>query len=480
MNRLLIVKLDGMGDYVLIHNYIDMLSQEGSFSGWHITMLCNDSWVALADTLLPNITCIPFDVRQYEKNYLYRFSIEQELNRYKFDVIIHPVYSRCFWVDRLIGCISSNNKISFLGDTTNMSLEDKIHADKYYHQLVDTGSNRLFEFERNRIFFESITGIYSYPVKPTIFVNPDLLLKLPIKNYVVIVIGAMHSKRKWCPKYYAELGLKLHETYGAKLVLCGGSNEVNESIIIERILGNACINLVGATSLSDMLGILSASTIVIGNDTGLLHLAVALDRPAVVISNGNHLNRFTPYPDLNTRYRGVFPFEIDKLDDSELNDYYLGSNLDINEISIDRVCREVSFLMDSLKLNQPTINEKYEFSFKSYNASAELFYRQNGNMFHFIESIKHQYQSVMVYGFSALGQVIATLLDQSFTGYVDQSAAKFKNSTDSELPIYLPEQLSEISFDIILISLLGREYAIEAFLVEQLGIAQQKILRIDI
>lgn len=480
MKRLLIVKMDGIGDYVLVHNYIDMLCLNGIFADWHVTLLCNDSWASLANLLLPNVTCVPLDIRQYEKNAWYRFVLEQKLNENKFDVIIHPVYSRCFWVDSLIARINSNKKIAFAGDTTNMTPEEKVYSDTFYHELIDTSSDRLFEFDRNRVFFESITGISSYPVKPTIFVHHEMLINPPFRNYAVIVIGAMDSKRKWCPEHYAQLGQRLHDDYGLHLVLCGGQNEVNESIIIERILGKACINLVGAISLPDMFGILSASTIVIGNDTGLLHLAVALDVPVVVISNGNHLHRFVPYPNSFDRYRCALPFDVSSLNDAELNAYYFGSNIDINKISVEHAYREVSTLMGSLRLHHPILASDSELLFESYRAPAEMFYRHTGNMFHFIERIKYQYRNVMVYGFSSLGQIMAALLKETFIGYVDQSALKLTKMVSADLNIYQPAQLTEISFDVILISVLGREYAVEALLIEQFGIAQHKILRVEI
>ncbi|WDF89779.1 glycosyltransferase family 9 protein [Aeromonas hydrophila] len=480
MKRLLIVKLDGIGDYVLIHNYIDLLFREGTFSGWHVTMLCNEIWASLVYTLLPDVNCVPLDIRQYEKNYWYRFSLEQKLNAEAFDVVIHPVYSRCAWVDLLIEGIHSGRKIGFVGDTSNMTEEDKKYTDSFYHELIETGSGRQFEFDRNRVFFESVTGISSFPSNPVIRVCSEEVLTPPFRDYAVMVIGAADTKRKWHPKYYARLGQQLRDDYGMPLVLCGGPTEVNESIIIERALGQACINLVGATSLADMLGILIASTIVIGNDTGLLHLAVALEKQAVVISNGNHLHRFVPYSELSDRYRCALPFDMFTLSEADLNAYYAGSDIDINTISVEEAYCQVSALLGPLKSCSTSATVHSRHPFRAYSASAEMFYRHNGKMLQFVERIKSQHERVMVYGFSSLGQILAALLDSVFVGYVDLCAMKLKSAADGELLVYPPEQLAEQSFDVILISLLGREDTIEALLIEQVGIAQNKVLRVDI
>lgn len=480
MKRLLIVKLDGIGDYILTHNYIELLLREGAFSGWHVTLLCNEAWSTLAEILLPGVKCLSLDIQQYESNSWYRFSLEQRLNAEKFDTIIHPAYSRCVWVDSLINRIQAERKVGFIGDISNMTGEDKEYTDSFYNELIETDSGRLFEFDRNRIFFEKVTGITSFPHKPGIRLRHEDVLVPPFSGYAVMVIGAADAKRKWHPKNYARVGQQLRDDYGMSLVLCGGPSEVNESIILERALGQACINLVGATSLSDMLGILHASTIVIGNDTGLLHLAVALEKLAVVISNGNHLHRFVPYSELSCRYRCALPFDIHRLSESELNAYYAGSDIDINTISVEDAYRQVSLLLGpSLSCETSPISH-YRYPFRAYSASAEVFYRNSGKMFRFVERIKDQHERIMVYGFTSLGQTLAALLGGAFIGYVDLNAIELKRAADADLRVYSPEQLRELSFDVILISLVSRENSIESLLVEQIGIAQNQVLRVEI
>ena len=60
-----------------------------------------------------------------------------------------------------------------------------------------------------------------------------------------------------------------------------------------KIGSNNCINLIGKTSLNDAISILSQSTCVVSNDSGLMHVAAALDRPVVGIY-GSSSPEYTP------------------------------------------------------------------------------------------------------------------------------------------------------------------------------------------
>jgi len=88
--------------------------------------------------------------------------------------------------------------------------------------------------------------------------------------------------------------------------------------------------------------VFSNSKLILSNETCAPHCAVALDvENLFVISNGNHYGRFVPYPkSITENYHTIFHPKIDHNQD---NDDYLqsmygsGSDLDINEISEQRV-----------------------------------------------------------------------------------------------------------------------------------------------
>lgn len=98
--------------------------------------------------------------------------------------------------------------------------------------------------------------------------------------------------KRWPVEYYAELGQRLFDQgYAIWLIGSPKDKEVADKIVA---LGNShAINLCGTTDLSDAIAIIASASLVISNDSGLMHIAAALDRPMLAIF-GSSSPRFTP------------------------------------------------------------------------------------------------------------------------------------------------------------------------------------------
>jgi len=100
------------------------------------------------------------------------------------------------------------------------------------------------------------------------------------------------SAKRWPVQYYAELGQRLNDQgYSIWLIGSPKDKEVADKIVA---LGNSqAINLCGTTDLSDAIALISCASLVISNDSGLMHIAAALDRKMLAIF-GSSSPRFTP------------------------------------------------------------------------------------------------------------------------------------------------------------------------------------------
>jgi ADP-heptose:LPS heptosyltransferase len=99
---------------------------------------------------------------------------------------------------------------------------------------------------------------------------------------VALVPGAGDGRRRWPPEKFAALGDRLARE-GARVVVPGVATE--RAIIgrLVRTMNEPVEDLCGRLSLGGLVGLLSQCNLVVGNDSGPLHLAAAVNTPTVGI-----------------------------------------------------------------------------------------------------------------------------------------------------------------------------------------------------
>jgi heptosyltransferase-2 len=100
-------------------------------------------------------------------------------------------------------------------------------------------------------------------------------------GYYVFVPGAEYGPAKrWPAAHFAELAQRLDAPV---LLLGSGKEAALGAEIAERAAGADCRNLAGATTLAGAFALIAGARRVVTNDTGLMHVAAALDVPQVAI-----------------------------------------------------------------------------------------------------------------------------------------------------------------------------------------------------
>jgi len=140
--------------------------------------------------------------------------------------------------------------------------------------------------------------------KPSLKIDPkqrkntlrELSLKFlekPQKPLLILCPGAAFGPAKcWPSEYFSEVA-KHKSAEGWLVCLLGSQSDQPIAQSIQKLTENRCIDLIGKTSLAQAINILSMATLVISNDSGLMHCAAALQRPLIVLY-GSSSPAFTP------------------------------------------------------------------------------------------------------------------------------------------------------------------------------------------
>lgn len=95
--------------------------------------------------------------------------------------------------------------------------------------------------------------------------------------------AAFGPAKRWEPSRFAALGRELEREFGSRLVLLGADDERPVADLVKQQLQGPVVDLVGRTSLREVLGVLSQLNLLVTNDSGLMHAAAALSVPLVAL-----------------------------------------------------------------------------------------------------------------------------------------------------------------------------------------------------
>ena len=129
--------------------------------------------------------------------------------------------------------------------------------------------------------------------RPQLLHQPSQQRTLPQKPILALCPGAEYGPAKrWPAEHFAELA-KAKLAQGWQVELFGGKNDQAITAEIQRLTNNKCIDWAGKTSILEAIDLLGEATAVVSNDTGLMHIAAALNKKLVVIY-GSSSPKFTP------------------------------------------------------------------------------------------------------------------------------------------------------------------------------------------
>lgn len=169
----------------------------------------------------------------------------------------------------------------------------------YTHVLPDD-ADRMHAIDRYWMVAEAI-GAGDLGKRFSLAIDPAAkawaqaqLAPLP-RPWIAVGVGARWLTKRWPPEHFAALTNQAIAAFGGSAVFVGTPDETRLAESAASAVVGPKLNVAGKTSLPQLAAILGEVDVMLGNDTGPLHLAVALGRPVVAPFTCTRVRRTGPY-----------------------------------------------------------------------------------------------------------------------------------------------------------------------------------------
>ena len=161
---------------------------------------------------------------------------------------------------------------------------------------------------------------------------------------IIMHCGSKPQVSRWRREWFAETGRRLAATRNALIALTGSQGERELTEDIAHLIGAGARSVAGRTATQDLIALVSLADLVISNNTGVMHVAYALDRPLVAIFGGRDEPMvWMPYGEWNVVLRQ--DIECSPCGARDLCPLYDYPEC-LSRITVDRVCEAAEGLLD--------------------------------------------------------------------------------------------------------------------------------------
>lgn len=298
-NRVLLVRLDNIGDFVVWLDAGRALAEHYRAEGRQVTLLGSASWASFAEELGIFDEVLSLDQRSFKQNLRYRRSLLVSLRKAGFGVVIQPTMSRVPEMGDAV--VRASGATERIGVESVARPAKGGRQDALYTKLIAADAKADGEMQANAWFVRELTGTgYQARVADLAGVFGaeclgELVEELPAMPYVVLFPGASAAGRQWPAERFAALARRCVEEFACAVVLCGGPGDVQTADAAAKAAGAGVITVAGRTSLQQLTAVIAGAQLVVSNETSAVHLAAAVGVASVCILGGGHFGRFVPY-----------------------------------------------------------------------------------------------------------------------------------------------------------------------------------------
>lgn len=230
----------------------------------------------------------------------------KDLRSHRYDVAINTLLPRSPLSDVVVLLCGAQETIAFEGDGLFLKDPFRQWLNGSYSTLIPLrGDHVLDHYDRLLLAAEVDNGIdrekstaLPFQIPPEVRTAVAQMME-PWKlkhgtTLLAVAPGASTRLKKWPVEKYRAL-LRSFNGDNIAAVLIGSRDERGELEAIGKDSTVPTYNTAGELTLIQVMALLDRCDAVLGNDTGILHLAAALKKPSLVIMAGGEPGRFFPY-----------------------------------------------------------------------------------------------------------------------------------------------------------------------------------------
>ena len=224
-----------------------------------------------------------YDGERRHKGTLGKLRLARDLKKYNFDAAI--LLQNAFEAALIAFLARIPSRIGYDADARRILLTHAVpctpeikkeHQTRYYLNILHNmgmetyGDELYLELSReNRFRAEEILSQHGISQQDRIVgINPS---------------ATFGPAKQWFPERYALLSDKIYGLNGTHIIIFGGPGDRELGGKIAQIMQHRPVDLSGKTSLGEAMALIEKCALFITNDSGLMHVAAALNVPLIAI-----------------------------------------------------------------------------------------------------------------------------------------------------------------------------------------------------
>ncbi|MDJ0626258.1 MAG: glycosyltransferase family 9 protein [Candidatus Caenarcaniphilales bacterium] len=266
--RILIIKLSSFGD--IIHSLPVLTTLKSLFPSSSISWVVSTKFIQLLRNhqLIDEIYELDNTLKSWAHNL-------KQIRKQDFDYVIDlqglmksGLFAKLCNAKKTIGIVPSREKLA------GLFYSNKIQATNVLNPEVHIINRNLKILEAFKVTNHEVSKentVFQLPV----LTPPQILTNAlgPQKKFIILAPETRWKSKNWPFENWISLIEILTEDNKNKVILLGSNAEFIHFPKLKN--NNNLINLMGRTSIEDLMGILPLASLLIGGDSGILHLASA-------------------------------------------------------------------------------------------------------------------------------------------------------------------------------------------------------------